>query len=70
MPSIGNFVSKIHSGIFGASSSKTLLGPPDKINPFIFLLSKKALSISGETRSQKTFISRNLLDINLVYCEP
>ena len=62
--------SNIFGSYWGAESSNTLLGPPERITALGFLFIIESAEVLEESISEKTCCSRILLAINCVYWEP
>src|SRR4030095_12772511 len=70
MPSTGMPRSNTAPSHFGAPSSDTLLGPPDRISPTGFFSRRLASGVLNGTISEYTDNSRNRRAMSCVYCEP
>ncbi len=55
---------------FGAPSSDTLLGPPDRMMPAGLRARIVSSGVSGAHTSEYTDSSRSRLAMSCVYCEP
>src|SRR2546423_14901085 len=70
MPSTGVPTSKSSGAHFGAPTSDTLLGPPERMIPAGFFSLSCSSGVLNGTISEYTDSSRSRRAINCVYCEP
>ena len=70
MPSTGMPIRKIAGSHFGAPSSDTLFGPPDKMMPTGWRARIWSMDVFGDQISEYTDSSRSLRAMSCVYWEP
>ncbi len=70
MPSTGVPLSYTPGSHFGAPTSETLLGPPDRMMPAGAHARIFSSGVSGGQTSEYTESSRRRLAISCVYCDP